>query len=379
MKRIYLDYSAATPVHPKVLQAMTPYFEDIYYNPSALYLGARQAKKALEDARAQTAQILGAKPSEIIFTAGGTESTNLAIHGVMQFFAGAEMLVSAIEHDAVVKPASNYKNKLIKVTGEGRIDLESLTSQITDNTVLISVMLANNEIGTIQPIKDVVKLVADIRQKRHASKNPMPLYVHTDACQAPLYIDVHVAKLGVDIMTLNGGKMYGPKQSGILYIRTGVKLKPIITGGGQELGYRSGTENVAFAVGFSKALELADKGRLDRAKAMTELRDYFMTELETKFGAEITGHRTNRLAQNVHAIFPGTDNERVIFALDDAGVSVASGSACSASSDIASHVLLAIGKTEQDARSSIRFSFGKSTTKEILVEVLALLESALKA
>jgi cysteine desulfurase len=180
-------------------------------------------------------------------------------------------------------------------------------------------------------------------------------------------------------MTLNGGKMYGPKQSGILYVKTGTKIKPIITGGGQEWGYRSGTENVAFAVGFAKALELADKGKSDRAQHMSELRDYFMAELETRFGAEITGSRPSRLAQNVHAIFPDADNERVIFALDDAGISVAAGSACSASTDNPSHVLIAIGKSEQEARRSVRFSFGSTTTKEVLDEVLKALEIALKA
>jgi len=379
MNRIYLDYAAASPVNPKVLRAMTPYFSEIYYNPSALYAGAREAKKALEDARSLTAQIIGAKPSEIIFTAGGTESANLGIHGVMQRFPLAEIVISAIEHDAVLKPASNYNMRTATVDSYGRLEVESLQAQITDKTALVSVMLANNEIGTIQPIKDVVRLVSEIRLKRRASKNDLPIYVHIDACQAPLYLDVNVAKLGIDMMTLNGGKIYGPKQSGILYIKTGVKLKPIITGGGQEWGYRSGTENVAFAVGFARALELASRGRAERAQKMVELRDYFMTELENRFGAEITGHRTNRLAQNVHAIFPGTDNERVIFALDDAGVAVAAGSACSASSDTPSHVLLAMGRTEEEARSSIRFSFGGTTTKEVLVETLDLLELALAA
>jgi len=379
MKRIYLDYAAATPVDPKVLTAMMPYFSDIFYNPSALYEGAREAKKALEDARSLTAQLLGARAPEIIFTAGGTESTNLAIHGVMQSYPGSELIISAVEHDAVLKPASVYNAKIAKVFNDGRVDIDALKSQITVNTVLISVMLANNEIGTIQPLKEIIKLVESVKTDRKANKNTMPLYVHTDACQAPLYLDVHVARLSVDLMTLNGGKMYGPKQSGILYVKTGTKIKPIITGGGQEWGNRSGTENVAFAVGFARALELAGKGRAERLIAMTELRDYFMTELETRFGAEITGSRSNRLAQNVHAVFAGADNERVIFALDDAGISVASGSACSASIDTPSHVLMAIDKSEKEARSSVRFSFGESTTKEILNKVLKALALALKA
>lgn len=379
MNSIYLDYAAASPVDKRVIKAMEPYFSDVFYNPSALYEGARNAKNALDVARAKTAQLIGAKPSEIIFTAGGTESANTAIHGVMQVHEGANLVISSIEHEAVLKPAENYQHTKISVDVRGRINIIELEDKIVKDTVLVSVMLANNEIGTVQPIKEISDIIQKLRQSRKKEKNKMPLYLHVDACQAPLYIDVNVARLGVDLMTLNGGKIYGPKQSGILYVKAGVILKPIISGGGQEWGYRSGTENVAFAVGFAKSLELADNGRSARAKAMVKLRDYFMKELESNFNAEITGHRVHRLAQNVHAVFPDIDNERVLFALDDAGVAAAAGSACSAGSDVASHVLLAIGKSEQEARQSLRFSFGKFTTLDDLNSVIEKLKIAINA
>jgi cysteine desulfurase len=379
MQRIYLDYAAATPLDDRVMKAMAPYFSDVFYNPSAIYEGARVAKNALNEARSDVAKLIGAKPSEIIFTAGGTESANLAIHGVMQTFPAGNLLLSSIEHDAVMKPAKKYNHVVIPVDNFGRVSVSEIEKLCSKDTVLISVMIANNEIGTVQPIKDIANSVQKIRQSRKANQNKLPLYLHVDACQGPLYLDLNVARLGVDLMTLNGGKIYGPKQSGILYIRAGVTISPLIEGGGQEFGYRSGTENVAFAVGFAKALQLADKNRHNRAKNMTELRDYFINELENNFSAEITGHRTHRLANNVHVVLPNIDNERVLFALDDMGVDAAAGSACSASSDVSSHVLLAIGKTDAQAKSSLRFSMGKSTTKENLDKTLQLLAKAIKA
>ncbi len=379
MQRIYLDYAAATPVDSRVLDAMMPYFSNVFQNPSALYEEARKSKSALEDARSRTARLIGAKPSEIIFTAGGTESANLAVHGVMKSFTDGNLLVSAIEHDAVIKPASDYESKTISVDNFGRVNTDEIEKICNEKTVLISVMLANNEIGTIQPIKEISEIVNKIRISRKINKNNTPIYLHVDACQAPLYLEVNVARLGLDMMTLNGGKIHGPKQSGILYIKAGTILKPIIDGGGQEWGYRSGTENVAFAVGFAKALEFAEKGKAERTKNMIKLRDFFIRELEHRFNAEISGHKSHRLANNVHAIFAGIDNERVLFALDDLGVSAAAGSACSASSVEASHVLLALGKKPVEARSSLRFSFGSKTSLEELEKTLDFLKKALKA
>jgi cysteine desulfurase len=377
MSKIYLDYAAATPLDERVMKAMMPYFSDVFYNPSALYSGATEAKSALDEARHKTASLIGAKPSEIIFTAGGTESANLAINGVMQNHIDGNIVISSIEHDAVLKPAQKYNNKQLKVDNKGRVSPDEVTSLCDNDTVLLSVMLANNEIGTVQPIKEISKVVNELRQSRKKNGNKKPLYLHIDACQAPLYLDINVARLGVDMMTLNGGKMYGPKQSGILYLRTGTIIKPEIIGGGQEFGYRSGTENVAFSIGFSKALELAITGQASRTKEMSKIRDYFINELENKHNAEITGDKKHRLANNIHAVFKKSDNERVLFALDNRGIFAATGSACSASNDEASHVLLAIGKSEDEARSSLRFSLGKETTVEQVDKVITELGKAL--
>ncbi len=379
MQPIYLDYAAATPVDDLVLQAMLPYFSDTFYNPSALYRGARDASRALSDARHRVSQTIGCRPSEVIFTAGGTESANLAISGVMSAFPGAEIVVSAIEHEAVLRPAERYSYQECPVDARGVLNVDGLKDSITDNTVLVSVMYANNEVGTVEPISDVVRLVAQIRADRLKRSVDLPLYVHTDACQAPLYLDCSVARLGVDLMTLNGGKMHGPKQSGVLYVRTGVRLSPQLLGGGQEFGYRSGTENVAFAVGFAAALERAQADHKQVARSLRELSGYFIGRLESEYGAVLHGNRKRRLPNNVHVTFSGCDNERVLFSLDEQGIYAAAGSACSASNDEVSHVLSAMGLAEADARSSIRFTLGKPTTKEDIDQVIEKLQSALKA
>lgn len=379
MKRIYLDNAAATPLDKRVLDTMLPFFGAEFYNPSALYLGARRASESLNNARSSVAKSIGARQSEIVFTAGGSESANLAIQGVSDKFPDSNIIVSSIEHDAVIKSAVSRGAYLAKVSKSGIVDINQLAKLISDNTVLVSVMLINNEVGTIQPIQKLANLISIIKDERRKNNVKLPLYLHTDACQAPLYVDVNVAKLGVDLMTLNGGKIHGPKQSGILYIRSGVLLDPIIMGGGQEFGIRSGTENIAFAVGFAKALELAEKGRKDRAINVSKLRDYFIEKIESTYDAEITGSKKQRIANNVHTIFRGVDNERVLFALDDLGVDAAAGSACSAGSDEPSHVLLAMGYSGEDARSSIRFSLGEKTTKAEIDKVLLILEIALKA
>jgi len=376
---IYLDNAAATPVSKKVIEAMMPYYSELFHNPSAHYSAARNVKVALEDAREDIARQIGARPSEIIFTAGGTESANLAIKGIMDTYPEANCVVSAIEHDAVAKSAQHYECKIAPVDNVGCVDKNSLRELIDDNTVLVSVMLANNEIGTVQHIKDIVAIADEVRTNRRKNKNDTPLYVHTDACQAPLYLDCHVARSGVDMMTLNGGKIHGPKQSGILYKKSHVELKAIINGGGQEYGYRNGTENVAQAVGFAKALALSAENKPDRVKRVSQLRDYFIEQLESRFDAVLSGHRQKRLANNVHVSFPGADNERVLFSLDDSDIAAAAGSACQASNDEASHVLMAIGKSNDYANSSIRFSLGKDTTIQDIDDTLQALEASLKA
>jgi cysteine desulfurase len=362
-KPIYLDYAAATPVDPAVLKAMQPFWRDDFYNPSATYLAAQKVGKDLQAARARVAACLGARPTEIIFTAGGTESVNLAINGVMQKYSKAKMLVSAIEHDAVLKTAIQFNHAVVPVTGKGVVDVAELVKMVDDQTVLVSVMYVNNEIGTIQPLRQIGQALATIRRERLAKGNKLPLYFHSDASQAPNYLDVHVNSLGVDLLTLNGGKIYGPKQSGLLFVKAGIELAPQVLGGGQENGLRSGTENVAFAVGLATALELVQKQRPTEVKRLQSLQQDFVRGLQKAVtNVQITAEKAPKLPNNVHITIPGVDNERLIMQLDEAGIMAAAGSACSASNDEPSHVLRAIGISEKEAQSSVRFTMGQGTT-----------------
>lgn len=364
MKRtVYLDYAAATPVDPKVLAAMQPYFTASFYNPSALYLAAQSVARDIADARIRVASILGSKPAEVIFTAGGTEANNLAIHGVMSQYPNANIVISSIEHESVRVPAAQYDCREVGVAPDGRLDMKELEKQVDEHTVLVSVMYANNEIGTIQPIREVTKLTEKLRAQRLKSGNKLPLLVHTDACQAGNYLDLHVHRHGVDMMTLNGGKIYGPKQSGVLYKNAQVSLQPQIRGGGQEQNLRSGTENVPAIVGFAKALELVQARREDEAKRLTKLRDDFIAAaLKVMPQAIINGSLKARLPNNVHLTIPGMDNERLMMSLDEHGVMCATGSACSASKEESSHVLKALGLSDEDARASLRFTLGQHTS-----------------
>lgn len=359
---LYFDYAAATPMSKSVLEAMQPYFADKFYNPSALYLAAQDVKRAVTSARESVAAVLQCKPSEVIFTAGGTESDNLAIRGVMEAHPGKNLVVSAVEHDAVLAPAANYGAKVASVEPDGRIDIEALEQLIDDNTVLVSIMYVNNEIGTIQPIREIATLIKEIRWQRVKSGNKLPLYLHSDAAQAANYLPVLVNTPAVDLLSLNGGKIYGPKQSGVLYVRTGTVLNPQILGGGQERGIRSGTENVAGAIGFAAALKEAADMREAEFARLALLAGDFSAKLEAaRPDIIINGSRKHRVVNNVHITVPGADNERLMMELDERGIMVATGSACSASSDEPSHVLKAIGLTDEDARSSLRITFGRHT------------------
>lgn len=372
---IYLDHAAATPMAPEVFEAMQPFFSGQFYNPSANYMAAQQVRRALDTARADVAAILGARASEIIFTAGGTESDNLAVAGVMQQFADGNVVVSGIEHDAVLAPAAQFDCRIASVNEQGMVDLSDLRAKIDDKTVLVSVMYANNEVGTVQPIRKVAQLVSEIRDERRLAGNATPVYLHTDACQAANYLDLHVARLGVDLMTLNGGKIYGPKQSGILYVSSRVNLGPIIRGGGQERDLRSGTENVAAAIGFACALQLVQASRHDEVVRLAELQSKAFKQVTERLpGAVINGSTKLRLPNNIHLTLPGQDNERLLVELDERGVLAAAGSACSASDEEPSHVLRAMGLTDEQAQASLRFTMGRATTLEdlaALVDVLA--------
>jgi cysteine desulfurase len=364
-RAIYLDHAAATPIDERVLAAMQPYFADKFYNPSATYLAARRVADDLRGARARVGVTLGARPTEVIFTAGGTEANNLAIHGVMTQYPEANLIISSIEHDSVVAPANRYDCRLAAVDERGLVDVTALQELIDNQTVLVSVMYANNEIGTVQPIREIAQLCEDVRKQRRQTGNKLPLLLHTDAAQATNYLDVHVSRLGVDLMTLNGGKIYGPKQSGALYVKAGVVLRSLIDGGGQEQGLRSGTENVSAAVGFATALELAQAMRHDEIDRLQKLQKQCIeTVLRIIPAVQLNGSKSKRLPNNVHLTFPGVDNERLLIQLDEAGIMAAAGSACSASSEEPSHVLRALGLNDTLARSSIRFTFGRSTTAQ---------------
>ena len=372
---IYMDYAAATPIDPAVLKVMQPYFSEQFYNPSAVYLAGSQVRKDLERARAEVAQWFGARPNEVVFTAGATEANNLAIHGVMQQFPKANMVVGVIEHDSVLAPAEVYDHKLLPVTEQGIIDTTNLNELIDDNTVLVSVQYANNEVGTIQPIKEVAALVKAVRAQRAKKGNALPLYVHTDAAQAACYLDLHASRLGADLISINGGKIYGPKQTGALFVHAGIQLTPLVYGGGQERGLRSGTENVAGCVGLATALTIAQTSRAEETKRLQSLQMQFIRLLQQKIPSVIiNGSQKHRLPNNVHITIPGQDNERLLFGLDEAGVLAAAGSACSASDDTPSHVLKAMGLSDEAARASLRFTFGRQTTSQDIataVDVLA--------
>jgi cysteine desulfurase len=362
-RQIYLDYAAASPVSAEVFEAMQPYFSEKFYNPSAQYLAAREISTAIAEARSRIGHWLGARPSEIIFTSGGTESNNLAINGVLQQFPDANIIVSAIEHESVLEPARQYQCKEAPVNPDGMVDTEALAKLIDDKTVLISVMYANNEIGTIQPLRQIAELIQKIRQERAThSPQPLPLYLHTDAAQAANYLDLHTSRLSVDLMTINAGKIYGPKACGALFVRTGVVINPQITGGGQELGKRSGTEGVANIIGFACALDSAQEQRHQETKRLQTLQNLFFDLLTQRIPESIVnGSRKNRLPNNVHISIPGQDNERLIFGLDEAGILCAAGSACSASKEESSHVLRSLGLSDETARASLRFTMGRQT------------------
>lgn len=368
---IYLDNAAATPVDPTVLAAMMPFLTTEFYNPSATYSGGRIARVALEDARTKVARCIGAKASEIIFTAGGTEANNIAIHGIMRRFPDAEILVSAVEHSAVLKPAADYQVAYMPVKADGRIDIFAVEASITDKTVLISCMYANNEIGTVQPLRALTKICDIIRKQRRQAGNELPLLLHVDACQAPNYLDIQVARLGADLVSFNGSKIYGPKQSGALFVRGGIVLQPIIQGGGQERGLRSGTENLAGNVGFAAALELAVSSRHAETTRLQALQQHWYRRIAQELPSVIiNGSKAQRLPNNIHITVPGADNERLLFALDDAGIMAAAGSACSASSQTPSTVLAAIGLDEASAQASLRFTMGRDTTQAMINETI---------
>ncbi len=398
-KLIYLDYAAATPLHPLVKKAMERFWIDEFGNPSSLHQKGREAAGAVEAARKTIARIVSAQPREIIFTAGGTESVNLAIfgiarnHGDFKSSRGSSrgnrphIIASAIEHECVLESLRTLKSEgfdftLLKVNRDGFVDMNEFKKTIRPQTILVSIMYANNEIGTIEPIAEIGKLIGRANIAR--AKNKLPRIVfHTDACQAAGFLDLNVEKLGVDLMSVNGGKIYGPKQSGFLYVRTGTAIHPLIYGGGQERGLRSGTENVPGIVGLAMALESVQKNPQAENARLLKLRDYFILkvlQIPKTFlnGPAVRGWRLEvggwRLPNNINICFQGMEGESLVLYLDAYGICAATGSACATQEAEASHVLLALGLTETEAKSSIRFTLGKSTNKKQLDYVVNVLK-----
>ncbi|MBI2475962.1 MAG: cysteine desulfurase [Candidatus Taylorbacteria bacterium] len=405
-KRIYLDCAATTPLDQRVLKVMLPYFGKKFGNPSSIHAEGVDAKKALEAARKSVGGILRARADEMIFTSGGTESNNLAIHGVLNAItdirrldankrglnisvhqrshqrASAEklhMVTTNIEHSSVLEPIRALERRGVAVTyvpiePNGIVDPKKIAAALRPETVLVSVGYANNEIGTIQPISKIAREIRIFRNRLKAQiTNPKfklsnfqtPIF-HTDACQAPLYLDCNMDKLGVDLLTLDGHKMYGPKGVGALYIRHGTPIAPMLFGGGQESSLRSTTENVAAIVGFARALEMAASKRDKESARLTKLRDFCHSNILENVGMTeviINGDMKERLPNNLNLSFPGIDTEMLLLRLDALGIACSTKSSC-LRDEPGSYVVLALGGGEARAKSTLRFSFGRETTKK---------------
>jgi cysteine desulfurase len=400
-KLIYLDHAATTPVDPRVIKAMQPYWSEKFANPSALYTAGREAAAGVAESRSKIATILNCKPTEIIFTAGGTESNNLAIFGVAmayqkKYSKPGHIITSPIEHHSILHTFDalkqlGWKVSFAPVDQEGFVNVAALKKLARKDTALISIMYANNEVGTIEPIEEIGKWVSGLNKTRLQKKIPRILF-HTDACQAGGALSLDVQELKVDLLTLNGSKIYGPKQTGLLYIRSGVELEPLIHGGGQEKNLRSGTENVPGIIGLATALELVQKNLDKENKRLHDLQIYFIDRLSKKVkpiqnkftinGPSISKTQKNRLANNINISFPGIEGESLMLYLDAKNIATATGSACATTSLDPSHVLIALGLKPIDAYSAIRLTMGHTTTKQaldyvidVLVDVIPMLNS----
>ncbi|MEK7610675.1 MAG: cysteine desulfurase family protein [Patescibacteria group bacterium] len=379
MSKIYLDTAAATPVDPRVLAAMKPFWSGQFGNPSSIHSWGVEAAAAVATARRQAADFLAAHPDEIIFTSGATEANNLVLAGVMKSAAtDSELIVSAIEHPSVLEPARaliGSKLIILPVNSVGLVDGKNLAAALTSATRLVSVILANHEIGVVQRWAEIAKVIRRWRRDQHS---PWPL-LHTDASQAARTIELRVEKLGVDLLTLGGGKIYGPKGIGLLYCRRGVQLAPAAAGGGQEAGRRAGTENVPAIVGLGRALELAASAAAGETKKLTKLRDYFIAGLLRLVpDTHLNGSPAERLPHNVNVSFVGTEAEQVVIELDARGIAASAGSACTDPRQDGSYVIMALGRSVEVARAAVRFSLDRGTTRADLDCVLKVLPSIIK-
>ena len=361
MKRIYLDHNATTPLHPEVLEAMLPYYKEAFGNPSTIYSFGQETRKATDEARETVANLIGASPEEIIFTSGGTEADNLALKGVPAALEkkGKHIVASSIEHHAVLSTLKylekrGYKVSFLPVDEHGWLDPGELEEAITSQTVLISVMHANNEVGTIEPISEI----GEIAQKAG-------IYLHTDAVQTIGKIKVNVDDLKVDLLSLSAHKFYGPKGVGALYVRKGTRIYPLLHGGYQERRRRAGTENVAGIVGLGKAAEIAPKEMVQQSRRESNLRDRLEKMIRENINhCRLNGHPTQRLPNTLNISFEFIEGESLILNLDLKGIAASTGSACTSGSLEPSHVLMAMGVSPEIAQGSIRFSLGRGNRKE---------------
>ncbi|MBQ3464503.1 cysteine desulfurase [Candidatus Saccharibacteria bacterium] len=378
---IYLDHAAATPVSKKALESMLPFFTDTFFNPSAAYLPAKNARESFESSKTKIANFIGAKSADLIITSGATEANSLAFTSINPEFGARTkspknqeskvsktsplVLVLSTEHASVLENAKVYPYDLISVDKNGSIDLEDFKKKLTSSVQLVSVSLANNELGTIQPISTIAEIIRDERLRRLKNGDMAPLFLHSDASQGLSLLDINVARLGVDLLTLNSAKVSGPKGVGALYVAHHVKLHPLLLGGGQERGLRSGTENVALSVGFATALESLKNHTASERKKYTKLVENLKKELDqAKIKPLYLGNSRNQLSNFLPVSFPGLDAERLVYKLEEREVYVSTGAACAASKGEPSHVLKAIGLSPEEIAGSLRLSLGVLNNEE---------------
>ena len=373
---VYLDHAGTTPLDSKVLEAMVPYFTQHFGNPSSLHSVGQEARYALDEARERVAGVLNCRPREIVFTAGGTESDNAAIHGVATALheTGNHIVTSSVEHHAVLHACQYLESQGFEVTylsvdADGMVQPEAVYNAINERTTLVSIMYGNNEIGTINPISEIAKSV-----KKRAEELSRTIVFHTDAVQAAGYLSLDVAELGVDLLSLSGHKFHGPKGTGVLYMKRGSPYLPLIHGGGQERERRSVTENIPGIIGLSVALEAADTVREETSQRCAALRDRIIDSVLQQIpGSRLNGHATQRLPNNANFSFTGVEGEPILLGLDMAGIAASSGSACSSGSLEPSHVLLALGQSAEIARGSLRLTLGRDNTEDEVEYLLGVL------
>lgn len=370
MKRVYLDHAATTPTHPEVVKAMLPYFTDAFGNPSSIYSYGQEAKGGIEEARSKVAELIGARSEEIIFTSGGTEADNFALKGIAYAngHKGNHIITTSIEHHAVMEACNFLERRGFSITylpvdGYGLVDPDEVKKAITDKTILVSVMHASNEVGTIEPVEEIGKIAKEAG-----------VYFHTDAVQTVGHIPVNVEELKVDLLSISGHKLYGPKGVGALYVRKGTRLVSLMHGGEQEKRRRAGTENVPAIVGLGKAVELAGQTMDMEAERLSYLRDKLIEGLVERIDhIRLNGHPARRLPNNVNVSVDFVEGESMLLNLDLEGICASTGSACSSSNLEPSHVLLALGLPHEQAHGSLRFTLGQENTEEDVKRVLEVL------